>query len=181
MKILTLHCDFIRFKPVEKAIKSAEEIEKKEVLVNEALVVFMAVEKDDENNVSIITNNTEREIISIASQVKAKNIVLYPYAHLSPNLSSPDIALKMMKDLEKSLKEKYSVTRAPFGWYKTFEVKCKGHPLSELSREITAETKEKEATSKLAEEKIEKNLAKEAKHTSGVKKEPEIKRKALKR
>ena len=144
MKILTLHCDFIRFKPVEKAIKSAEEIEKKEVLVNEVLVVFMAVEKDDENNVSIITKNTEREIISIASQVKAKNIVLYPYAHLSPNLSSPEIALKIMKDLEKSLKEKYSVTRAPFGWYKTFEVKCKGHPLSELSREITAETKEKE-------------------------------------
>jgi len=158
MKILTLHCDFIRFKPVEKAIKSAEEIEKKEILVNEALVVFMAVEKDDESNPSAITSNTEKEIISIASQVKAKNIVLYPYAHLSPNLSSPEIALKIMKDLEKSLKEKFSVTRAPFGWYKTFEVKCKGHPLSELSREITAlekDTEKKKTQREVISEKIE--------------------------
>jgi threonyl-tRNA synthetase len=28
------------------------------------------------------------------------------------------------------------VTRTPFGYYKQFTIKCKGHPLSELSREI---------------------------------------------
>jgi threonyl-tRNA synthetase len=30
------------------------------------------------------------------------------------------------------------VLRAPFGWYKSFEVSCKGHPLSELSRHVAA-------------------------------------------
>ncbi|MBI2578761.1 MAG: threonine--tRNA ligase [Candidatus Aenigmarchaeota archaeon] len=34
------------------------------------------------------------------------------------------------------LESSYKVYRAPFGWYKSFTLKCKGHPLSELSREI---------------------------------------------
>jgi threonyl-tRNA synthetase len=33
-------------------------------------------------------------------------------------------------------KKKIDVYRAPFGFYKEFELKCKGHPLSELSRSI---------------------------------------------
>ncbi len=36
-------------------------------------------------------------------------------------------------------KEGYQVTRAPFGYYKEFELKVKGHPLSELSKEFRAE------------------------------------------
>jgi threonyl-tRNA synthetase len=35
------------------------------------------------------------------------------------------------------LKEKeVEVGRAPFGWYKSFKISCKGHPLSELSRDF---------------------------------------------
>ena len=30
------------------------------------------------------------------------------------------------------------VGKAPFGWYKKFVISCKGHPLSELSRNITS-------------------------------------------
>jgi threonyl-tRNA synthetase len=33
------------------------------------------------------------------------------------------------------------VHRSPFGWYKGFTIKCKGHPLSELSKTITAAKK----------------------------------------
>jgi len=46
-----------------------------------------------------------------------------------------------MENTEKELlnTKKYNVTRAPFGYYKEFELKCKGHPLSELSRSIGTE------------------------------------------
>ena len=47
-----------------------------------------------------------------------------------------------------------NVKRVPFGWYKSFEVSCKGHPLSELSRTITAEKKTKDV-SEVASEKSE--------------------------
>lgn len=142
MKILSLHCDFIKFKPLKKALKEPEQLRKdqeKEHEVKEALVIFTAVEKQDESNPNLSKEYLEN-IKDIANQVKAEQIVLYPYAHLSPSLSSPDFALKTLEQAEKDLKkEKFKVSRAPFGYYKEFELKCKGHPLAELSRTINTE------------------------------------------
>jgi hypothetical protein len=43
----------------------------------------------------------------------------------------------VLHQIEYELKNKnFNVKRAPFGWYKSFKISCKGHPLSELSREI---------------------------------------------
>ncbi|UZE94189.1 MAG: threonine--tRNA ligase [Candidatus Pacearchaeota archaeon] len=148
MKILTLHCDYIRFKPVKKAISKPEEIKKGAREIKECLVVLSAVEKKDEKYKDAIVKNLITEVRDIAKQVKAKKIVLYPYVHLTSEPSSPSTALYILKQAEKKLsKTKLKVVRAPFGWYKEFEIKCKGHPLSELSREISIEEvakKEKE-------------------------------------
>ncbi len=140
MKILTIHADYVEWEAKKKALKSAEEgIKEGKQRVEECLVVFTAVEKRDEENPSAVTQRYITEIKEVADQVKAKNIVLYPYAHLSSELSSPAVAEKLLKDAEVLLKkEKYTVSRAPFGWYKSFTVANKGHPLSELSREFTA-------------------------------------------
>ncbi len=142
MKILLLHCDFIKFKALKKALKSAKDLsenEKKEMNVkDDPLVVLSAVEKGDEN-VSSVVSEFVKNIEDVAGQVKAKHIVLYPYAHLSSNLSNPQIAVEVFEETEKELvKKKYKVTRAPFGYYKEFELKVKGHPLSELSRSFGA-------------------------------------------
>ena len=135
MRILTLHCDYIKFKPLKKAVKSIDDLkDMKEKEVIEPLVVLTAVEKGD--NEEILKKYIE-SIKKTAGEVKAKNIVIYPYAHLSSNLSDPKTAEDFMKSAEKTLSdEKYLVTRAPFGYYKEFELKCKGHPLSELSKEF---------------------------------------------
>ncbi len=141
MKILSLHCDYIKFKPLKKALKSVEELsakEKDEKVVKEALVILTAVEKGDEN-VSVLSDKLAESVKDIAKQVNAKNVVLYPYAHLSSNLANPEIAVKLLDEAEKKLKKSFNVVRAPFGYYKEFELKVKGHPLSELSREIRLE------------------------------------------
>ena len=144
MKILSLHSDYIKFQAKKKAIKDAEETTDKEITVNECLVILIAVEKTD-NNIEEISKRLSIEIKNIAEQVKTNNIVLYPYAHLSSNLSDPKTALEVLKTTEKLLKD-FQVTRAPFGYYKSFEVKVKGHPLSELSREITTSKQLKKLT-----------------------------------
>jgi len=141
MKILSLHVDYIKFKPVRKALKNPEELSKqqeKEKEIRECLVIFTAVEKPD--TLELVKKLVEN-IEDIASQVKAKKIVLYPYAHLSSQLALPEIAISVLKEAENQLKKskKYEVTRAPFGYYKEFELRCKGHPLAELSREIKSE------------------------------------------
>ena len=140
MKILSLHCDYIKFKPLKKALREPEELteeRKQEIKVDEPLVIMIAVEKQDESNPDIISGLI-KEITDIAKQVKAKNIVLYPYAHLSPSLSNPSFAQKILEETDKELSKNKSFesTRAPFGYYKEFELKVKGHPLSELSRDL---------------------------------------------
>lgn len=141
MRILLIHSDYLNYN-VKNKTPVAEEIEdaKKQGAFDESLVVFTAVEKDDENNPQGIVKNLVKEVIKTNDQVKAENIVLYPYAHLSSSLSSPKVAVQVLKDAEETLiGEGLNVKRVPFGWYKAFEISCKGHPLSELSRTITAE------------------------------------------
>lgn len=136
MKILTLHCDYIKFQALKKALKDAEELkDKEEHEAKECLVVFTAVEKGDSQ---AEINDLILAVKKTAAEVKAQSIVLYPYAHLSSNLASPATALEYLIKAESGLKKEFKVQRAPFGYYKSFELKCKGHPLSELSKTFSS-------------------------------------------
>ncbi len=140
MKIIALHCDYIRFKALKKAIKEPEELDEKEKKgkeIKECLVVLSAVERNDEGFEEEISRKLVENIKGIAEQVNCKKIVLYPYVHLTSHPSAPISATKVLYITSETLKkEKFDVFKAPFGWYKEFELKCKGHPLSELSRKI---------------------------------------------
>lgn len=143
MKILLIHSDYIEFEARQKAIKLAEDWKKGEkTRIEECLVVFTAVEKQDEGKVGEITKNMVDEVEKVANEIKADTIVFYPYAHLSKDLSSPGTAKDVLLKAEELAKEKgFTASHAPFGWYKKFSISAKGHPLSELSREISAEGK----------------------------------------
>ena len=49
----------------------------------------MAVEKFDEDDPEAVIAEGAKQIADVAEQVHANRIMLYPYAHLSSNLSSP--------------------------------------------------------------------------------------------
>ncbi|MEK6811282.1 MAG: threonine--tRNA ligase [Nanoarchaeota archaeon] len=147
MKILTLHCDYIKFKPLKKALKDAEELspkEKEEKEVKECLLILTSIEQgDSEKEIKQLIEAVEKT----AKEVKTDNIVLYPYAHLSSNLAKPHLALELLKEAESQLNKKFKhVTRAPFGYYKEFEFKCKGHPLAELSKEFKSDSSQETKT-----------------------------------
>ena len=139
MKILLLHSDFIEFEAKKKAIKNAEEWKKGPVTIKDCLVVFTAVEDRDESVQKETAEKAVEEILRVAKEVKADRIVLYPYVHLTTGPAKPAAARSVLKLMEELLKKKVSeVYHAPFGWYKAFNIKVKGHPLAELSREIFA-------------------------------------------
>ncbi|MBA5942558.1 MAG: threonine--tRNA ligase, partial [Methanophagales archaeon] len=128
----------------KKKTRVAEEIiedTRKKERIEEALVAFIAVESEDEKkeNLRFVIENAAEEARSIFRTVNAERIVLYPYAHLSSELASPAKSIEILRGLEEELRSSgIEVTRAPFGWYKSFTIRCKGHPLSELSRKIAA-------------------------------------------
>ncbi len=141
MKILLLHSDEFAYEVKKKAISSAEEVDKKPVKIDNALVVMMAVEKSDEENPEATVKRTIEEVNKVANELKVQNVVCYPWVHLTSSPGRPDYALKVLREVEDGLNKtnKYkNVIRAPFGWYKGFMIKVKGHPLSELSREFTS-------------------------------------------
>ncbi|TFF84897.1 threonine--tRNA ligase, partial [Candidatus Heimdallarchaeota archaeon] len=151
MRIALVHSDFIEYEPKKKALKSAEEIKKELKRIEDCLVILTSVEKGDETDFEGIADQGVAEIEAVAEQLGTKNIVLYPWVHLSDDPSRPDVGLRVIKAMEKTLLSKdYTVTRAPFGWYKAFDLKCKGHPLSELSRRITTEDVSSEAKKEIA-------------------------------
>jgi threonyl-tRNA synthetase len=148
MKLLLIHSDFIEYEVKEKAIPHPEEVIKTKDRLDEALTVFIAVEKVDEKSPTQAVDEATKEILKTAQQLKVKNIMLYPYAHLSSDLASAKAGKDILVLLEQEVKkQKFTVKRSPFGWYKAFTISCKGHPLSELSREIIP-GKEKKAVEK---------------------------------
>lgn len=150
-----MHSDFIEYEPKKKAIASAEAITKSHVRIEDCLVAFCSSEEGDD--ASVIQPSIDA-IKDVAQQVQSNRIVVYPFVHLSSKPGPPSQALTIVKGIEEGLKNDYETYRAPFGWYKEFTVKCKGHPLSELSREIrvgAAKKDESEALKKQTELKSE--------------------------
>jgi threonyl-tRNA synthetase len=148
MKLLLIHSDKLEYKITKKALKDIEEPKEKEGEFKECLVVFWTAEENDKNT-DQIAENAYNDIKEVANQINEKRIVLYPYVHLlfGEKPASKDLALEIEAKLEEKLKKEFEVYKAPFGFYKAFEIECKGHPLSELSRVITADDKKSDEIS----------------------------------
>src|SRR5205823_11264545 len=161
MRILFLHVDSLEYEVREKPLKAAPDLpaSKRRARVDEALAAFIRAEQRDEANPGGAAKAAAESIADVAGQVHTKRIVLYPYAHLSSSLAAPGPAQELIASLEKELvAQGLDVHASPFGYYKSFRVAVKGHPLSELSREIvadaTAEGKEELSTAVKAEAKL---------------------------
>ena len=86
MRILQLHCDNISYEATKKEIKSAEEIDPKPVSIDEVVVCFVAVEKDDTEDVakdgitvnSTLTGYFDTDRIAQLNSKKAEKLGISP-------------------------------------------------------------------------------------------------------
>jgi threonyl-tRNA synthetase len=163
MRLLQLHSDFIEYEPIEKEISDAEEILlTSKIRLEDLVVALVAVENRDDESIARMAVD---EIKKYLDTVKSSRLLVYPYAHLSSDLAPPAVAIDIIKSVESfakgSIKQVY---RAPFGWTKSFNIKVKGHPLAENSKEITKQAehehaghshREKESSALTAQEKLQ--------------------------
>ncbi|MFH0971122.1 MAG: threonyl-tRNA synthetase editing domain-containing protein, partial [Candidatus Micrarchaeota archaeon] len=140
MRILELHCDYFSYKAEKKALKSIGDLKEEETgkRLENVLVVLTSIEEGDTAEVA---KQAALEIKKNFLEVRAGTILLYPYAHLSSNLAKPADAVYLLQELyAEILKYSPDSHKSPFGYYKSFEMRCKGHPLAELSKTITLDT-----------------------------------------
>ncbi|HEU4447491.1 MAG TPA: threonine--tRNA ligase [Nitrososphaeraceae archaeon] len=135
MRLLQLHSDFVEYEPISKEISEAEEtIPKARKRIDEVVVVFVAVESQDDETVAA---DAITEVKTFLQNVNCQRLLIYPYAHLSSDLARPIPALMVLRQLEGMAKESIKeVHRAPFGWTKSFNIQTKGHPLAESAKTI---------------------------------------------
>jgi threonyl-tRNA synthetase len=119
LQLLFFHSDFIEFE-AKLPTKMEEEIDDqaRKGRLKESLCAFIAVEKFDEDDTDAVVAKSSKQISDVAGQVHASRIMIYPYAHLSSQLSTPATAAKILKGMQETLSGDYEVMRAPFGWNK---------------------------------------------------------------
>jgi threonyl-tRNA synthetase len=136
MRILAIHADSMSYKANRKT-KIAEEIETKEGSMEDCVVLLSSVEKLDEVNPPRVIDAAVKEVLVRLEKLKARRVLIFPFAHLTSTLSCPAVALQILKGLETGLGNAgIEVNRAPFGWYKEYNIKSKGHPMAEQSMTI---------------------------------------------
>jgi threonyl-tRNA synthetase len=139
MRLLFLHANEVWYE-LKGTTGLHEEISEhqRSAKLGECLAVYVSIEKGDGVDLDAIVKKASQEIVDIYLRLKPKMIFLNPFAHLSSDLSPPDVALKAMRMLEEELKKKgYDVMRCPSGWYKRIVLDNKGHPLAALGRSVT--------------------------------------------
>jgi len=142
MRLLLLHCEYFEYAVREQAVKNPEKLDaaSKECRFENILVAFCTIEKEDEQNPDDVIEKSAESIAGVADSVRTNRVLVYPYAHLSSSLASRDTAISTLEGLTSRLRERgFEIHRSPFGYYKSFNLRCLGHPLSELSRTIRPE------------------------------------------
>ncbi len=142
MRLLLIHAKTMKYKVTEEvkiSVKDPVDEENKWFEFRNILVAFTAVEASDEADPERITDKCVEELLQVNEKIKAERILIYPYAHLfASQLAKPKTAIQILTLVEEKLKDKnIEAYRAPFGWYKEFDIHCLGHPLSESSRIVS--------------------------------------------
>lgn len=138
MKLLIWHVDSFKCVITQKGRSGlVEEPEEKETAVAEALIIFTATEKQDEENLGQTAQKAANAIAAHAKNVHCNTIVIHPFAHLFADLGSPDKAVEIMDAVKQRLTETgLEAIRTPFGWFNRLEINAKGHPLSRVAKRI---------------------------------------------
>ncbi|HJK47909.1 MAG TPA: threonine--tRNA ligase, partial [Methanocorpusculum sp.] len=108
MRLLLIHADIIAYETLSKTKMAESEIVAKDEM-QDALVVFCAVESVDETDLDDIAAQACAEIASVAAKVGATRVMIYPYAHLSSDLASPSVAVNVLKEIARVLADSTSL------------------------------------------------------------------------
>jgi threonyl-tRNA synthetase len=131
MRILQLDVDNITYELVKPESRVHEEGGEKRVSVDDALALLVSVEKGDDAGTA---KEAMRDVSAFMEKQKRKRLMIYPFAHLSTDLSSPEEAQAVLNDMAAEAPKGVEVSKAPFGWNKKLSISVKGHPLAEQSR-----------------------------------------------
>jgi threonyl-tRNA synthetase len=138
VRVLIFHVDAFTCTITEKGRSALVEIPTAPSLrMGEGLLVLASVEAGDETAPAEVAKGTATEVKRLARQLKAREIMVLPFAHLFGDPAPPGPALEIIDAVAADLRAgKLVVQRPPFGWFHRWDLRAKGHPMSRVARTI---------------------------------------------
>lgn len=137
MRLLIWHVDAFVAEPTERGRSTVADAEPQPVRVENALVVFAAVEQVDEAEPGAVAERAAEAIMKVARQLRERTVVLHSFAHLFVTLSTPAVARQILDATQARLEaDGYATSQSAFGWFNRLELRAKGHPLSRIARQV---------------------------------------------
>ncbi|KKQ24083.1 MAG: Threonyl-tRNA synthetase editing domain protein [Candidatus Roizmanbacteria bacterium GW2011_GWC2_37_13] len=132
MKLLMFHVSEFWYKTYSKTLENVDTQEKEEK-INEGIVVFIHIEKEDEERENKLRGKAIDNIRWLLKKTNTNTVVLHSFAHLSESKSSPEFAQKLIEGLKNSLEERHIITHVtPYGYFLEFKLHVLGESLAKV-------------------------------------------------
>lgn len=133
MKVLVIYCDEFGYRPAQKNLDSAAEVQEG-ARFTDSIVAFIQVEESDE---AYDVKSREKKLVNhlkwTARKNNCKNIVLHSFAHLSESKASVEFTKAIFEQAEIRLQNAgYQTAQTPFGYFLDLEIKAPGFSLARI-------------------------------------------------
>lgn len=136
MKLLMIYTDKFAYKTSIKNLESVEKLAENKQIEN-ALVGFIQVEQQDEDDISKIETKMIKNLKWAAKKNDTNKIVLHSFAHLSLSKADEGITKELFNRAEKRLeKSGYETSQTPFGYFLDLDIQAPGKSLARIFKEF---------------------------------------------
>ncbi len=136
MKLLMFDTHEFWYKTYSKTVENAESTDREDRVEN-ALVVFLQSEQEDEARQNEVLRKAVDNITWLARKNGRSRVVLHSFAHLSDSKSSIEFAKTMLESIKEKLSSKgFAASSTPFGYFLEFKIHVRGESLAKVWKAI---------------------------------------------
>ena len=141
VRLLIFHVTRFAYTATQKGRSTiVEPLEEKTSVFEDGLLLLASAEAGDAQSPEAVAAQAADEVARLAGQLGAKRALVHPFAHLFAEPAPLETAVELLDRLTVELEARgLEASRSPFGWFFSWELSAKGHPLSRLARRFSAE------------------------------------------
>ena len=139
MRLLIFHVERFSYTATQKGRSVlVEPLASKTQTFEDGLLILAAAEAGDERDPDLVCEQAAAEVGNLAAQLGAVRALVHPFAHLFGEPAPLEAARDVLDLLVQKLRERaLDAHRSPFGWFFSWELRARGHPMSRLARRFT--------------------------------------------
>jgi hypothetical protein len=126
------------YRTTTRTIETVSDVDKEETVEN-VLVGFIQVEKEDEKDMKYVETKLVKNLKWAARKNNTQKIILHSFAHLSGSKASLEFTKELLDNAEERIdKTDYEASQTPFGYFLDLDIQAPGESLARIFEDINA-------------------------------------------